>query len=107
MLDLSKYKTYDTSNGFGSPEEWKANFSGRKEYFEFTMKNVDEFSEKKELKQCKDLKELNKQFRKLMLFHHPDIAGDTKENTEKTQIIIAQYEKLKKKLNGKRNKIHS
>lgn len=115
-----KYKTYDTSSGFGNPEEWRAIldalaktifgnddfYFSKFDFFQFK----DEFSEKyggynNKIKipsknkgyfsDCNTKEELKSKFRKLMMEYHPDKAGE--QSTEKCKEIIEAYElKLKR-----------
>jgi preprotein translocase subunit Sec63 len=78
MIDFSKYKTYDTTNGFGNPDEWKTNFNQR-------MKNEDAELILKErdpylilgVSRNDTLQFIKKVFRKLALANHPDRGGST------------------------------
>lgn len=115
-IDFSKYKTYDTKQGFGNKESWqkaakeKTVFTSFDEAFENINDDTDEkvkfFDDgirklrarvnKQGLKSCKTKKELKSMFRQLMKENHPDKVGE--KGTEKTKLIIAEYEKLNKKL---------
>lgn len=112
-IDFGKYKTYDTSNGYGNPEQWKRFFeSAFSQLFGeeiFTEEFQKEFEEKfgkakdsskrifKKIKSsyfsnCNTKEELKSEFRKLMMANHPDIVGE--ESTEKCKEIINEYNKI-------------
>ena len=96
-----RYKHYDTSKGFGSPEKWQKAFKKRMSFEEATVIVKDE-SPFDILGVNKNLawEAIKKVFRKLALVHHPDKnPGNEKEATEKMQKIIAAYTILKKKFN--------
>jgi len=108
-INFGKYKTYDDSKGRGSFEEWSSLFDGLGFKFdgyipEDILKKYPpaEPSKWKSYKRegmeyCTDLKSLNTEFHKQLMQCHPDIAGDTKDNTQKTQQLIDKYNKLKQK----------
>lgn len=113
-INFGKYKTYDTSNGYGNPEQWKkffeSVFSGLfgEEIFteEFKKEFEEKFSESKRnfenfkkvkinssyFSKCSTKEELKSEFRKLMMANHPDIVGE--QSTEKCKEIINEYNKV-------------
>jgi hypothetical protein len=94
---LDGYKTYDTSNGHGSVKEWQSAFESRMNYKVLTIKECEENKSIIDiLYDCKDAKELQKTYHKLMMKYHPDICGDTEENKIISQLINDTYFKLKK-----------
>lgn len=95
---LDGYDTYDTSNGFGTPESWKKAFEQRMNYKVLTTKEKeDNKSVVKGLYKATTADELKKVYRKLMKIYHPDIAGDTEKNKTITQLISDVYFELKDK----------
>jgi DnaJ-class molecular chaperone len=98
---MDGYKTYDTSNGHGNPDEWKKSFSKRM--------SLDEAVEVLNTKSPYDIlglvkntttKEILKTtFRKLAMKWHPDKnQGNEKEANEKMKDILAAYTVLKNKI---------
>ena len=90
-------KTYDTSDGFGSPEQWRAAFEKRMNFG--VVITVEKAEAKKDILQplydAKDFFELRKAYRELMFIYHPDKAGDTEENKIMAQLLNDLYFKLK------------
>src|ERR1035437_10069485 len=99
MINMGRYKMYDDSNGRGNPEEWRNSFKDRAHWYHFAIEETTiEVEKNVSMVKCKTIDELQGVFRQRFLMCHPDIAGDTKENTKITQQLIALYEKLKTKL---------
>lgn len=118
MFNKQKYKTYDSSHGFGNSSQWEAIFKALfgdidpEELLKEAYNRLDDKTKEKannaannirkeyneSLKFCKTKEELKSKFRSLMMKYHPDKAGDTKENNEKCKNIILEYEKQLKKL---------
>lgn len=93
---FKKYKTYDTSSGYGNPSQWKGAFRERMgwdEAQEIVNDIKEETSPLLALRACKTLEELKGVYRKLMLEYHPDKGGDVR----KAQEIVALYTVLKGK----------
>lgn len=96
---MEGYKTYDTTFGFGSPDEWKAAFEKRINFG--VVITIEKKEQKKDILQplydAKDFLELRKSYRELMLKYHPDKAGDTPENNIIAQLLNDTYFELKTK----------
>jgi len=90
--DRIKHKTYDASNGFGDTEEWKQSFHRRLSATAIKNNTDSQFPT---LTGCQTMKELKTEYKKLIRTCHPDIAGDTEENKQKTQQLIKEYDRLK------------
>lgn len=91
------YKTYDTSEGFGSAQSWKQAFKQRMSSEDAkiildkqTKSPWDILGVTKEATQ----EEIKKAFRELMKKLHPDV-NPSETATQDSQIIIAAYTKLK------------
>lgn len=91
---LDGYKTYDTSQGYGSPSEWKACFNRR-----MSREEAEEIlGDSNPLKILGlspgfTMEQLKKAYRRLVMQWHPDICK--KENAEEMFIRIhAAYVKL-------------
>ena len=93
-----KYKTYDPSTeGHGNVHQWRQAFNDRMGYDEAVVViNADDPIIVLGFSSLPDLKELNKQFRKLMMQHHPDRGGDV----DKARKIIAAFVLLEKRIKG-------
>jgi hypothetical protein len=93
---FSKYKTYDTSTGYGDPSQWKSAFRERMRIDE-AQEIVDEIKEETSpilaLRACKTLAELKKVYHSLLKQHHPDKGGDVKV----AQQIVALFTVLKER----------
>ncbi len=85
---IPTYKTYDTSEGFGSPDQWRSDFFQRMGFEEakLIIKNKSPYdiigvsrSDSKQIAQAA--------FWKLAKLHHPDTGG----STEKMQEINAAW----------------
>lgn len=95
---LDGYKTYDTSNGFGTPESWKEAFEQRMNYKTLTIEEKEENKGiVQSLYEAKTAQELKLAYRELMKKYHPDIAGDTDENKTISQLLNDTYFDLKNK----------
>ena len=81
---FEKYKTYDTSNGFGSRSQWEDAANNR------LKANKPVQSEFPELTKAEDLGELKRAYRKLVKVHHPD-KGGSEETFKRMQNL---YDKL-------------
>lgn len=95
---LSGYKTYDTSEGFGSPSQWQHSFNKRMS-MEDAVKilNEDDPYVMLGVQRGDVIDIIKKAFRKLALKFHPDKnPGKEKEMNEKMQKIIAAYTIIKK-----------
>lgn len=104
-INWDRYKTYEPStDGYGSPDEWASKFKRYAEFLESPYEvEIPEYLKelyppKNKKEKFETVDELNKWFRKELMKVHPDKAGDTKENNEKTRILIEKYERLKRKL---------
>jgi len=90
------YKTYDTSKGFGSRAKWQGAFEER---LNLHLNTIEETESRKAVYQslydCMTEAALKKEYRRLMMLHHPDKAGDTEENKIIAQAINDTYFKLK------------
>ena len=96
---LDGYKTYDTSEGFGNPEQWQGAFNHRMNFKE-AQRIVKDESPFTILEVAPDSvwETIKKVYRKLAMIWHPDKnPGSEKEATEKMQKIIAAFTILKKK----------
>jgi hypothetical protein len=95
---LEGYKTYDTTGGFGSVEDWKKAFEKR---FNFKVISVEEKATNVSILQplydATDFFMLRKAYRELMMQYHPDKAGDSEENKTIAQMLNDTYFELKEK----------
>lgn len=95
---LDGYKTYDTTNGFGSVDDWKKAFEKRMNY---RIVSVEEKQSNQSILQplydAQDFFALRKAYRELMMQYHPDKAGDTEENKLIAQMLNDAYFELKEK----------
>jgi DnaJ-class molecular chaperone len=88
---VSRYGQYDTSQGYGNPNEWRAAFNER-----FTREEVAEILDSDDpyvllgVSNKATEAEIKSAFRAKMKIHHPDMGGDTKT----AQKIIAAYQFL-------------
>lgn len=95
---MDKYKTYDTSEGYGSPSEWRFAFEER-----MNFGTVHEDDKKKHggiagpLHDAKNADELKKAYRTLMMQYHPDRNGDTQYNKTISQLLNDVYFEIKLK----------
>jgi hypothetical protein len=100
---MDGYKTYDTSNGFGNPREWRASFNKRMSLNEAT----EILSERNpysilEIAETNVVSVIKKAFRKLAMKWHPDKnQGNEKEAGEKMKEILAAYTVLIEKFEPK------
>ena len=97
---LPNYKTYDTSEGFGNPDEWKTIFSqrmGKKEAEEILSSNPGSPHEILEVKLGASFDEIKKAYRKLILKWHPDKNNGSAESAKMTRSIVAAYTILTEK----------
>ena len=96
--DGSNYKTYDTSNGHGNPDQWRDAFEQR---MHFKILTPDEINEHEGLMTsihiAKDAVSLKKAYYALMIVHHPDKNNGSEESKVITQLISDTYFELKKK----------
>ncbi len=95
---LDGYKTYDTSEGFGSPSQWQEAFNKR-----MSMEDAVKLLDKDEdpytilgVAMGSTFELIKKAFRKVAMKFHPDKnPGKEKEMNEKMQKIIAAYTIIK------------
>ncbi len=98
---MDGYKTYDTSEGYGSAREWKKNF-----YQRMTGEEAAEILEEAKasgtpyeilgIKPSATDPEIKAAFRKLIMVWHPDKNPHNVANAERmSKIIIAAYTTLK------------
>ena len=103
FVDLSKYKTYDTSTGFGSPEQWREAFGERMHYYTFTP--VERKEKEKglcdTLYEAKTYEVLRDTYYALIKQHHPDVVGDSEASRTNAQILNDTYFELKAKFGKK------
>jgi len=95
---LDGYKTYDTSQGFGSIKDWREAFERRMNFHNITA--AEKESNKsivQSLLDAKDYFALRNAYRDLMKRYHPDIAGNTVENKIASQLLNDTYFEMKKK----------
>lgn len=95
---LDGYKTYDTSEGFGSAAQWRKAFNARMSKDEATA-ILDEQEKSPwqllEVPPGASKTEIKKAFRKLMMEWHPDLNQHRLEEAEaKSKAIIAAYSLL-------------
>lgn len=98
VWDDDYYSTYDTSKGFGSPHKWQEAFKQRMNFTTISpeyKENNKEFVQS--LYDAKNMAELKKAYRKLLMIHHPDKNQNSQESKEKSQHIIEVFEELEKK----------
>lgn len=103
FVDLSKYKTYDTSEGFGSVEQWKAAFEERMNFRTFTPIEKKQMSKGlcDMLYEAPDYDTLKRLYRKEIVKYHPDIVGDSYDNKAKSQLLNDAYLEMKTKFGVK------
>lgn len=86
------YKTYDTSNGYGSPEDWRKALKDRINQNE----EGDEDYKLLDVLQNVSDKSLKMAYRKKMRQWHPDNNPDNiEEAVAMSQSIISAYERIK------------
>jgi hypothetical protein len=91
-----KYGTYDTSNGFGTPKDWKSAF----EQTVFSAAELEELLGQDDplhimgFTEMPDKDALRKAYGKLMFKNHPDYGG----SEDAAKRIIAAYQTLKARL---------
>ena len=92
-----KYKTYDTSAGYGNVSEWQSAWNRRMGTEEATRQlgSADPLSILG-FEATPTLDELKRRYRKLMLQYHPDAGGT---DPAKAASIIAAYSLLEEQLN--------
>ena len=92
-------KTYDSSMGFGSPDQWREAFGKRMNFG--VVITAEKTEAKKDILQplydAKDFFELRKAYRELMFIYHPDVAGESDENHLIAQLLNNTYFELKDK----------
>jgi hypothetical protein len=97
-FSLDKYKTYDTSDGFGSPADWVKCFETRMNFKVLTVKEEEDNRPVVDcMYDCKTGKELQKMYHTLMLKWHPD-RNKGEDTTTIAQLINDTYFKLKVKI---------
>lgn len=94
---LDGYKTYDTSNGFGSSSQWQEAFNKRMSMDDAVkILNEDDPYTMLGVKRGDVFNIVKKAFRKMAMKFHPDKnPGSEKEMNEKMQKIIAAYTIIK------------
>jgi DnaJ-class molecular chaperone len=93
---MDNYKTYDTSEGYGSAWDWKKSFYKRmsKEEAEEELDSDDPY-DILGIKRGATLKEIKSAFRRLAKIWHPDLNPDRiEEATNKMRKINAAYSLL-------------
>ena len=99
---MSGYKTYDTSSGFGNPEQWREAFGERMNFCVLTIKDKEEskglLGPLEDAFKTKDAAILKKAYSKLLMQWHPDIVGTSDESNRNTQLIYEKYCEMKDKL---------
>ena len=90
---FAKYKTYDTSNGFGNPEEWFNTFKQR-----FTTEEARKIVENDSIESLLGITKRNYTFehaqscfRKKIMDIHPDRGG----SEEEAKKVLAAWEVLR------------
>lgn len=89
---MAGYKTYDTSEGFGSAAEWRENFKERLGV-EAATKIVGKNTPRSIVgvdETCASWEDIKSAFRKAVMKHHPDRGGDPAEFRK----VYAAYELL-------------
>lgn len=96
---FAKYKTYDTSEGFGSPESWRKSFHKRMGYKEAkTILDKDDPYSVLGINKNTAFDEIKKAYRKMAILHHPDKNPNNPEQAkEMMQKINAAYVVLEKR----------
>ena len=96
------YRTYDTSNGYGSAKQWRRTFSERmtgEEAEEILQEHARTKNETPYsilgIKEGASQQEIKRAFRELINFWHPD-RNSNPNAEEMSKKIIAAYTKLKK-----------
>lgn len=98
---LDGYKTYDTSEGYGNPEQWKEAFNERMGYKK-AKTILDEENPYSILGITKSatIDQIKKAYRSLAQKWHPD-KNPNVDTTKKFQKILAAYTVIKKERNIK------
>ena len=99
---MGGYKTYDTSNGFGSPAQWCEAFEQRMNFCVLTIKDKEEskglLGPLEDAYKTGDKATIKAAYSKLLFMYYPDFAGDTEINRRNTQLINERYCEMKEKL---------
>ena len=99
---MAGYKTYDTSEGFGSANQWKEAFEDRMNFCVLTVKDKEEskglLGPLEDAFKTKDKATMKLAYSKLLHKYHPDIVGDSEINRRNTQLINERYCEMKTKL---------
>lgn len=94
-INFNRYKTYDTSNGYGNPREWRESFykkMGKGEAVEIMSHEVDGPHKILGVTTSASASEIKSAFRKLVMQWHPDRNPDNQAEAEAmTKKIIAAY----------------
>jgi DnaJ-class molecular chaperone len=101
MAFLDGYNTYDTSEGYGNPEQWKDAFNARMGYNKAkTVLEEDDPYTILGITKSATNNQIKKAYRVLAMKWHPDknLEEDTKEKFQK---ILAAYTVIKKERNIK------
>ena len=87
-----QFKKYDTSKGKGNPKQWREKFKQTMKIKQLQDASSSEFPS---LALCETLKDLKREFRRLITMYHPDKIGETKENTQRAQRLMSYYDNLR------------
>lgn len=91
----ARYRRYDTSNGYGKPDDWIKAFQQR---FSTIIESDSYSGEFPELESVTSADELKVVFRRLVMKYHPDLNENSEASVAKTQRLLNLKKKLEREL---------